>query len=40
VNDYVLDFITRKKDKPFMLYYPMMLTHSPYPYLADWRSGA
>ena len=30
VNDYALDFITRKKDQPFFLYYPMMLTHSPY----------
>ncbi len=30
VSDYVLDFITRKKDGPFFLYYPMMLTHAPY----------
>jgi arylsulfatase A len=30
VNDYALDFITRNKDKPFFLYYPMILTHSPY----------
>ena len=30
VNDYALDFITRKKAGPFFLYYPMMLTHSPY----------
>ncbi len=30
VNDYALDFIARKKDAPFFLYYPMMLTHSPY----------
>ncbi|MBI2948823.1 MAG: sulfatase-like hydrolase/transferase [Verrucomicrobia bacterium] len=30
VNDYALDFITRKKDGPFFLYYPMMLTHAPY----------
>jgi arylsulfatase A len=30
VNDYALDFITRKKDEPFLLYYPMMLTHGPY----------
>ena len=27
VSDYALDFITRKKDVPFFLYYPMMLTH-------------
>ena len=30
VNDYALDFIQRQKEKPFFLYYPMMLTHSPY----------
>lgn len=30
VSDYALDFITRNKDKPFLLYYPMMLVHGPY----------
>ena len=30
VSDYALDFITRKQDVPFFLYYPMMLTHAPY----------
>jgi arylsulfatase A len=30
VNDYALEFIQRKKDGPFFLYYPMMLTHAPY----------
>ncbi len=30
VSDFALDFITRKKDVPFFLYYPMMLTHEPY----------
>lgn len=30
VNDFALDFITRHKDKPFFLYYPMLLTHGPY----------
>ncbi|MCX6307742.1 MAG: sulfatase-like hydrolase/transferase [Bacteroidia bacterium] len=30
VSDYALDFITRKKDTPFFLYYTMMLTHQPY----------
>jgi arylsulfatase A len=30
VSDYALDFITRNKDKPFLLYYTMMLTHSPF----------
>ena len=42
VNDYALDFITRKKDQPFLLYYPMMLTHAPYdatPDSADYLSA-
>ena len=30
VSDYALDFIQRKRDAPFFLYYPMMLTHAPY----------
>ena len=30
VSDYALDFIARKKDQPFLLYYTMMLTHAPY----------
>lgn len=30
VNAYALDFITRHKDKPFFLYYPITLTHAPY----------
>lgn len=30
VSSYALDFIQRKKDQPFFLYYPMMLTHAPY----------
>jgi arylsulfatase A len=30
VNQFALDFIQRKKDQPFFLYYPMMLTHSPF----------
>ena len=39
VNDYAIDFVKRHKDKPFFLYYPMMLTHGPYdptPDSADW----
>jgi arylsulfatase A len=39
VSDYALDFIGKNKEKPFFLYYPMMLTHSPYqatPESADW----
>lgn len=30
VNSFCLDFISRKKDQPFFLYYPMMLTHNPF----------
>jgi arylsulfatase A len=30
VNDFALDFITRHKDGPFFLYYPMILTHDPF----------
>lgn len=30
VSDYALDFIQRKKDEPFLLYYTMMLTHAPF----------
>ena len=43
VNDYALDFVTRHKDRPFFLYYPMMLTHSPYqptPASKTWDSQA
>lgn len=39
VNDFALDFITRHKDHPFFLYYPMMLTHDPFqptPDSQDW----
>jgi arylsulfatase A len=30
VSDYALDFIRRNKDRPFFLYYPLMLTHAPF----------
>jgi len=30
LSDYALDFIQRKKDEPFFLYYAMTLTHDPY----------
>lgn len=30
INQYALDFITRNKEKPFLLYYPMLLTHDPF----------
>jgi arylsulfatase A len=29
VRDHAVDFIERSKDKPFLLYYPMALVHSP-----------
>jgi len=28
-NDFVLDFLDRHRDGPFLLYYPMVLTHTP-----------
>jgi arylsulfatase A len=43
VNDYALDFISRNREKPFLLYYPMMLTHGPFqptPDSKDWDSKA
>jgi arylsulfatase A len=43
VNDFALDFVTRHKDKPFFLYYPMMLTHNPFqptPDSPDWNPKA
>lgn len=29
-TDFIVDFIKRKKDKPFFVYFPMCLTHGPY----------
>lgn len=43
VNDYAIDFITRKRTESFLLYYPMMLTHSPYDATPDspgYREGS
>jgi len=43
VNDFALDFITRHKEGPFLLYYPMMLTHRPFeptPDSPDWDPAA
>lgn len=28
--DYIIDFIGRKKDEPFFIYYPMVLVHNPF----------
>ncbi|WP_425614199.1 sulfatase-like hydrolase/transferase [Anatilimnocola sp. NA78] len=39
INDFALEFVTKHKDRPFLLYYPMMLTHNPFqptPDSADW----
>ncbi|HEX6962237.1 MAG TPA: sulfatase-like hydrolase/transferase, partial [Lacipirellula sp.] len=43
INEFALDFITRHKDGPFLLYYPMLLTHSPFqptPDSANWDPQA
>jgi arylsulfatase A len=43
VNDYALDFVSRHREHPFFLYYPMMLTHGPYqptPDSKDWDAKA
>jgi len=39
VCDFMLDFITRHKNSPFLCYYPMILTHSPYVPTPDSKSG-
>ncbi|MGB2820767.1 MAG: sulfatase-like hydrolase/transferase [Phycisphaerae bacterium] len=39
VSDYACDFMQRNKSKPFLVYYPMILTHCPFeptPDSADW----
>lgn len=41
VNAYARDFIEKHRDRPFFLYYPMMLTHDPFvptPDSADWNA--
>jgi arylsulfatase A len=38
--DFICDFMERKKDGPFLVYYPMILTHCPFvptPDSADWN---
>lgn len=43
VNDFAIDFVTRHKEQPFLLYHPMLLTHGPYvptPDSADWNPEA
>ncbi len=39
INDFALDFVTRHRDRSFVLYYPMILTHDPFqptPDSPDW----
>lgn len=43
INDFALDFVTRHKEQPFFLYYPMILTHDPFqptPDSPDWDPKA
>ncbi len=43
INDYACKFIGENRDQPFLLYYPMVLTHAPYqptPDSADWDPAA
>lgn len=43
INDFALDFVSRHRDRPFFLYYPMILTHDPFqptPESADWDPKA
>lgn len=43
VNQYACDFITSHRQQPFLLYYPMMLTHAPFqptPDSPDWDPKA
>lgn len=38
--DFILDFIERKTEQPFLVYYPMILTHCPFvptPHSEDWN---
>jgi len=43
VTDFICDFITRKQDQPFLVYYPMILTHCPFeptPDSPDWDASS
>ena len=40
--DFVCDFIEENRDEPFLVYYPMVLTHDPFvptPDSPEWKSG-
>jgi arylsulfatase A len=39
LNEYVMDFVQRKKDQPFFMYYPLPHIHSPLEPTPDGRSG-
>ena len=42
IVDYINDFIERKKNKSFLVYYPMILTHCPFvptPHSKDWDAN-
>ena len=42
VSDFLCDFVQRHKDRPFLVYYPMILTHSPFvptPDSTDWQES-
>jgi len=43
VSDYIVGFIERNQDKPFFVYYPMLLVHSPFqptPDSPEWETPA
>jgi arylsulfatase A-like enzyme len=40
ISDYLCDFIERKKDEPFFVYYPMVLVHDPFLPTPDSIEGA
>jgi len=40
VSDFVCDFIERKKNEPFVVYYPMLLVHDPFDPTPDSRDWA
>jgi arylsulfatase A len=39
-REYIEDFVTRHKDKPFLVYWPMVLTHGPFDPTPDSKPGA
>ena len=42
VSDFICDFMEKNRDKPFLAYYPMILTHCPFtptPDSRDWDPG-